>query len=251
MDGLRRRVGRSASSPHGGLQDSHYEGASDGCSSADSASDLNEDIQDSGFGRRATGGERLGRIRAGMRVLSRTILGSRPTGSQDSKSSYSEDTSGSSDSDSSSYATDEDDSDSGDDNARHAPSLATTLGFCRRCPDASDFDEDDESVSGDDCAAPAPSIATILGVRRRRRPYASDLDFSSQEDQPHRRDCGAHDPYIPNPEDNPSRSRRCSTIYEEESTEGISSGLSENVRPGRDYGRYHGADVSPRQHRPR
>ena len=248
MSGLRRRIGRSASSRHGGLQESQYEGASDDCSSVDSASDINE-IQDydarmarapTGFGRRATGGERLGRIRAGMRALSRTILSPGPTGSQDSDSSYSSE-------DDSAYS-----SDLEDDNTRHPPSLVTTLGFRRR-PDASDF--------------PAPrrrEARATLYDHNQGTDFADDgnthdpfgdENVPSEEDQPHHQGRSARRPYIPTPEDYPSRSRRCSTVYEEDSdndaTEGISSGLSEDVRPGQDYGLCDGADVYLRQRRPR
>ena len=153
MNGLRRHVGRSASSRYGGLQESQYEEASDDYSSAVFSLELNPEFQDYHLEARprtpddynshsrAMRAERLGGIRAGMRALSRTILGSHRgisrsdadnLGDNDGVSSYSEDSSGDSDSDSSSYATGRDGSDPEDVYPGRSMSHATTSGIRRR-----------------------------------------------------------------------------------------------------------------------
>lgn len=316
MFGPQRREGRSAFSRHGGPQESQHDDTSDGYSSEDSASNRNamhqaysartgREMGGFGFGRRAMGGGRRGGIRASLRALSRTILGSRPTGSRDRASSFSEDGNGDFDydSDASSIVTGEDDSDCGDELAGRAPSLATQLGFHRR-----------RRASRDDHASLAPSLAENLGFRRRRRNASSfdgstpqqseavlfDYDdcqddgffsedettpdrsgsedssskeeevvyvyddrqdtgvsndqsthdqlggedlYTIEEEESHHSGYGARgddargqdrDPYIPTPEDYPSRSRRDHSNYEsydhsvDYDAEGVSSGFSED-----------------------
>ena len=265
MYGTRRRVGHSFVSRLFGPQVSHHDDASDGYSSAGSASDLNEETPNDfeTYGR-AMRDHRGGHIQAGMRALSRTILGSRhrPSMSDNGESSCLEDTGGESGSDSSSYTTGHDDSDSEDMLPGRGMSHATTTGLRRRRRDA--FCSND--------ITPHRRETRLYDQRQDTSFFSNDEDThehlnsedvsSSEEDQAHRLASRARvlgrgrEPYIPTPEDFPSRSGCHDSAYQssndsgdDDDVEDVSPGSSEAVGVARDFDRYGGVGVYPSRRR--